>query len=143
MYPCRGCGAVYETGAEGCGARFDTLLALDHSRREPWGSRHGLAFAAFALQHPDRHPPAVVERSWQLLYLVYEEGQRVERVLQGLARSGKQPSAWKVPPLPPRRPARFDLTIADLGDFEAVSYPDKLDAWCRAALEGWTREPDE
>ena len=50
--------------------RFELLLALDHSRAEPWGSRHGQAFAAFALQHPVRHA-ASLDVAWELLYRVY------------------------------------------------------------------------
>ena len=53
---CDECGARYTEPGDSCQARFDQLLALDHSRQEPWGSRHGLAFAAFALQHPRRFP---------------------------------------------------------------------------------------
>src|ERR1051326_7998235 len=52
MVRCVECGAEYESDEDSCVARFDRLLALDHSRQEPWGSRHGQAFAAFALQHP-------------------------------------------------------------------------------------------
>jgi hypothetical protein len=47
---CPECGATYSEEGDSCAARFDQLLALDHSRREPWGSRHGQAYAAFALQ---------------------------------------------------------------------------------------------
>ena len=53
---CNECGARYGNSTDSCVVRFDQLLALDHSRREPWGSRHGLAFAVFALQHPQRYP---------------------------------------------------------------------------------------
>jgi len=49
MTRCPECGASYATEDDSCSARFERLLALDHSRQEPWGSRHGQAFAAFAL----------------------------------------------------------------------------------------------
>src|SRR5205823_8749822 len=52
-HQCAECGAMYIDEFDSCAARFETLLAVDHSRREPWGSRHGQAFAAFALQHPN------------------------------------------------------------------------------------------
>src|SRR5712664_2891954 len=48
--PCPQCGAVYPPPPTSCADQFAVLLALDHSRREPWGSRHGLAFAAYSLQ---------------------------------------------------------------------------------------------
>ena len=34
-----------------CGELFDRLLALDHSRRQPWGALHGEAVACYFLQH--------------------------------------------------------------------------------------------
>jgi hypothetical protein len=37
----------------------------------------------------------------------------------------------------PRRLARFETTIADLGAFAAADYATRLDAWCRATLVGW------
>ena len=73
---CEECGAEYPEPADSCQARFDQLLALDHSRQEPWGSRHGLAFAAFALQHPRRFPAASVAQSRA----------RVERVVVAASR---------------------------------------------------------
>ncbi len=66
---CPECGAAYQAAGDSCGARFDALLALDHARREPWGSRHGLAFAAFALQHPAAHA-ASLDRAWAALHRV-------------------------------------------------------------------------
>jgi Family of unknown function (DUF5946) len=135
---CAGCGAVYAAPGDDCTARFSALLALDHSRREPWGSRHGLAVSAFALQHPDRHPRAVLERAWLFLHMVYLRGADPGRVARGLRRVGRHQPDWTAPPLPPVPPApAFAVTIADLGSFAADSYPAQLDAWCRAALAAW------
>jgi Family of unknown function (DUF5946)/DinB superfamily len=135
---CSGCGAVYPAPGEDCTARFEELLALDHSRREPWGSRHGLAAAAFTLQHSDRHPRDMLERAWLFLHLVYERGADRAKVARGLRRGGRRPPDWDAPPLPTStsRPS-FAVTIADLGTFPAATYPVQLDAWCRAALAGW------
>jgi hypothetical protein len=94
---CPECGAMYSEERDSCAARFEELLALDHSRREPWGSRHGQAFAAFALQHPVTRA-ASLDRAWAAL--------------------------WRI-------------TIRDLADFAAETYPARLDAWCRAALSSW------
>ena len=138
MPNCRECGAVYADEGDNCSARFDVLLALDHSRTEPWGSRHGLAFSAFALQHPDRFPPDVAERAWILLTSVYELGHDYARATAALRRLGRKRPEWDVPPLPdpPCKPS-YDVTIADLGSFDAETYPDGLDRWCEAALTGW------
>ncbi len=138
MTTCLECGATYEDDGDDCPRRFHALLALDHSRTEPWGSRHGLAFSAFALQHPGRFPPDVAERAWILLYSVYVLGSDYQRVTAALRRLGRQSPDWDVPALPSPRPAPpFAVTIADLGSFPAASYPEQLDRWCRAALAGW------
>lgn len=135
---CRECGAAYYQESESCASRFDALLALDHSRTEPWGSRHGLAFSAFALQHADRFSRMVLERAWILLWKVYREGEDPRRVTAALARFGKQSPDWVVPPLPEGKPdANYSVTIASLGSFAAEDYPRNLDAWCNAALAGW------
>jgi len=137
MPTCPECGAVYEAEDEDCGGRFEALLALDHSRTEPWGSRHGLAFSVFALQHSDRFPPDVAERAWILLYRVYVEGNDYQRVTAALRRMGRQNPDWDVPARASRRTASFSVTIADLGSFAADRYIDNLDRWCRATVEAW------
>jgi hypothetical protein len=137
MPSCNECGAVYQSEGDDCARRFETLLALDHSRTEPWGSRHGLAFSAFALQHPGRFPADVAERAWIMLYSVYIQGSDYQRVTAALRRMGRQNPEWGIPPLPQQRPSTFTVTIADLGAFEAESYPRQLDLWCQAALAGF------
>src|SRR5690349_14481376 len=104
MTACAGCGAVFASAGESCASRFDVLLALDHGRVEPWGSRHALAFSAFALQHSDRFARDVLQRAWLLLFSVYVNRSRVSRVTEALRRTGKRQPSWDVPPLPPGRP---------------------------------------
>ena len=138
MRTCPECGAAYDHDADNCTARFEALLALDHSRTEPWGSRHGLAFSAFALQHPDRFPPDVPARAWIMLFSVYVQGNDYSRVTAALRRLGRENPQWDIPPLPALRPTPpFAVTIADLGSFAAETYPGQLDRWCRSALDGW------
>lgn len=126
---CEDCGAHYQDADDSCQARFEQLLALDHSRQEPWGSRHGLAFAAFALQHPRRFSTASVARSRELIERVVA-GEPLARVIAELraqpqAVAGRQPAA---------APAPFAVTIADLGNFNAAIYADDLLRWARAAV---------
>jgi hypothetical protein len=135
--PCRECGARYLTRADSCAARFDALLALDHSRREPWGSRHGQAFAAFALQHPERHARSI-EAAWVALYRIYLDNQPASEVFETLRRlPGAVPTSWDIPKRPATRLHLPEMTIANLGDFGASSYPVLLDSWCRATLASW------
>lgn len=46
---CVECGASAGTS---CAELFEHLLALDHSRKEPWGPLHGIVVACYRLQHP-------------------------------------------------------------------------------------------
>lgn len=135
---CPQCGAVYRSAADSCQSRFDTLLALDHSRQEPWGSRHGSAFAAFVLQHAAGQSREMLERCWMLLHRIWVGGEDPRAVAYALRRieNGElEPSP--MPPLPMDAGAArsFRVTIADLGEFEAESYPRLLEDWCRATLE--------
>ena len=135
---CPQCGAVYENADDSCAQRFSALLALDHSRQEPWGSQHGSAFAAFTLQHPEGQPRALLERCWIMLHRIWvarDDPQFVIRTLRDVENG--RPHRWTVPPLPvdAARPRRPRVTIADLGEFDAAGYPGQLEAWCRATLE--------
>ena len=141
---CPQCGAAYQRDSDSCAQRFAALLALDHSRQEPWGSRHGSAFAAYTLQHPVGQSRALLERCWTLLQRIWvagDEPQFVARTLRGVEYG--RPLPWTVPPLPadaavPRRPR---ITIADLGDFDPAAYPRQLESWCRATLDALAHPP--
>ena len=134
---CFECGASYDAAGDSCSVRFEALLALDHSRQEPWGSRHGRAFAAFALQHPKTYASSV-DRAWTVLHRIYVSGEEPAGVFAALIVSrGAVPANWVTPPRPMRMLAAPAVTIADLADFAPTSYPERLDAWCRAALAAW------
>jgi len=137
MTRCPECGASYDTDGDSCAARFDQLLALDHSRREPWGSRHGQAFAAFALQHPQRFAGSL-DHAWAALHRIYFAGDRPTLVFEQL-RSGRQGALarWNVPPRPERPVTSPSVTVANLGAFDADTYAEQLDDWCRASLAMW------
>ncbi len=134
---CPECGARYTSDDDSCSARFDTLLALDHSRQEPWGSRHGQAFAAFALEHPVRHADSL-DTAWDLLYRIYRLHEPARAVIASLRQNTSQLRRGpRVPPRPPTQVAAPRVTIADLADFAPSTYPTQLDAWCQAALASW------
>jgi hypothetical protein len=134
---CSECGAEYSADGDSCQARFEQLLALDHSRREPWGSRHGQAFAAFALQHPQRYASSL-DHAWAALQRIYVAGNRPSHVFEQLrSNRGSVPRDWRVPVRPKRPVAAPSFTIADLGDFDATTYAELLDDWCRASLVMW------
>ncbi len=136
MAACPECGARYADPHQSCTARFEVLLALDHSRREPWGSRHGQAFAAFALQHPSRYPRSL-DQAWTALYRIYVEGESARRVFESLRGRASIPASTV--PVRPEHPRAWPLvTIATLGDFAAETYPGGLDRWCRATLQAWS-----
>lgn len=134
---CPECGAAYEADGDSCATRFEALLALDHSRQEPWGSRHGQAFAAYVLQHPVAHAPSL-DRAWAALHRIYVQGEPPALVFGALVRErGAMPSGWRTPPRLPRPITMPAITVADLADFAAATYPERLDAWCRASLAAW------
>lgn len=134
---CPECGASYVAAGDSCAARFEALLALDHSRREPWGSRHGQAFAAFVLQHPAAHAGSL-DRAWAALHRIHVAGEAASRVFGALvAAAGATPGGWGTPPRTASMLGSPAVTIADLGDFAAATYPERLEAWCRAALAAW------
>jgi hypothetical protein len=136
-HACPECGATYTDADDSCAVRFAALLALDHSRREPWGSRHGQAFAAFALQHPATHA-ASLDRAWAVLSRIYVDGEPPKRVFDRLVSlRGGMPPEWHAPPRPTQRRSAPTITIADLGEFAADGYAEHLEAWCRASLDAW------
>ena len=135
---CDECGAAFPAG-ESCRGRFDELLALDHSRTEPWGSRHGLAFAAFTLQHSRAASHEMVERCLDMLRRVYVAGEDRMKVYTTMRDSHVRALASSPCQMPPLAPMSFSFTIADMGDFGAESYADNLDEWCRATLDAWAQ----
>ena len=136
MTRCDECGASYADASDSCTKRFGQLLALDHSRQEPWGSRHGLAFAAFALQHPGRFDSATTDRSRELVERVLVQGEALDRVVREFRAAPSRPDRGVSKP----RSTEYPVTIVDLGDFDAARYADNLERWCLSALGSRERE---
>jgi hypothetical protein len=130
-YICADCGARYDNAEDSCTVRFDQLLALDHSRQEPWGSRHGLAFAVFALQHPNRYHAATRARSFELLERVFLRCESTESVIGDFRARGSDGRSNELPSVA----GPFSYTIADCGSFDAADYVARLEQWCRNTLE--------
>ena len=133
---CAECGATWRDPEDACAARFDRLLALDHSHREPWGSRHGLAFAVYAVQHPARFPATSRAAAVELLTAVYRRGEDRAWAVRRLrtAMADRKPASGTPDASVPHPRDGFPVTIASLGTFEAETYASALDAWCRATL---------
>jgi hypothetical protein len=77
-------------------------------------------------------------RCWTLLQRVWVAGDDPQYVANTLRRiEAGAPTPWTIPPLPADadRPRHPRVTIADLGTFEAATFPAKLESWCRATLE--------
>lgn len=131
---CPECGATFADTGDSCEARFNRLLALDHARVAPFGSRHGLLFAVFALQHPSRFASSL-PAAWRVLYRTYVLRERAEWVLRTEA-AHRERATTSVPPLPCEHEGHPGCTIARDGLFDAAAYARTLDEWCRATL-GW------
>ena len=139
---CSQCGAVFADPSQNCEEQFDKLLALDHSRVQPWGSRHGLAFSTFALQHPAGRTGPQLAACWVMLYRVWMKGDNRAKLAAAMReRQDMTPEEWGVPAVPPVPPAgtQYAVTIADLGEFDADTYVRKLEDWGRATLKAWAR----
>lgn len=144
MTSCVECGA--DNTAATCDELFQRLLALDHSRQEPWGSRHAIAVACFFLQHP-RHPSAPRDRSvaQSLLRTYVDEGlravtawtQRARRANARQGSRGRQTIRVAGDERAGEAPTSYATTIVDVaedGDFPAADYPAALDRWVAATV---------
>lgn len=102
-----------------CGELFDTLLALDHSRRQPWGGVHGEVVACYFLQHPGA-PRAPAETA-----PLYE-------ILERFAARGLPPSVTTAE-------TSTAVTIHDVavdGSFPAAGHRERVQRWAAAILAG-------
>lgn len=133
-----------ECGAVSCPDLFDTVLALDHSRRPPWGPLHGVTVACYLLQHPSRLPATHRARPLAVLRAYTTGGLDAATRLTEQARQANNHRARHTaeepepPPVPP--PAAFEVTIADVagdGTFPAAGFADRVGAWARATLSAW------
>ncbi|WP_232665274.1 DUF5946 family protein [Pseudonocardia sp. TRM90224] len=127
---------------------FHELLALDHSRRPPWGPLHGVVVACHLLQTA----PGQVRSDDPRLVLLRDF---VDGGLQAVAEraaasrrgnSHRSRSAWPPEPSGPElaEPGGFAVTIADVaveGTFPADGYEERVARWAAATLGAWTGTP--
>lgn len=142
MDTCPECGAASETP---CEELFRRLLALDHSRREPWGPLHGVAVACHRLQHPSSLADGTHEFPLELLRAHVEGGVAASRELTERARRANSHRVRRREPAHrasgrTRSPAEFTVTIAEVavdGTFPAEGHPERVRTWAEATLHAW------
>ncbi|GAA1580127.1 hypothetical protein GCM10009678_73510 [Actinomadura kijaniata] len=151
MTHCPECGAPAEPRS--CEELFHALLALDHSRRPPWGPLHGVSVSCFLLQHPSRIPGPDAAPPWSLLHAYLRDGldgadRRVRHVRRGDSHRGPGGAPAAAPgvaaPALDRPPARFAVTIAEVaggGDFPAEGFAERVRDWAAATVDAWTSRP--
>lgn len=146
---CPECGGL--VSPRSCDDLFQELLALDHSRRAPWGPLHGIAVACFFLQHSSRMPSAARSLYWAVLHAYMRDGlaaagPMAERVrkLNSHRRGGRAPRAGDypgAPPFPETGPPRdFATTIADVsadGSFPAAGHEERVRRWAADTVGSW------
>lgn len=138
---CPQCGALYRDAADCCERRFQTLLALDHSRAEPWGPLHGVVFACYTLQHPEGQGREALERCWLALHRIVVSGDDPVRLFAALRNAPKLELAeWGAPalPAPPPPGGPYAVTLAEFGEFPAESHAERMAAWAKATYERWS-----
>ena len=137
---CPQCGATFADEKRVVKGQFDKLLALDHSRVQPWGSRHNLAFSTFTMQHPEGMHARRLAARWCDVAC----GSKRRQLRRSLAAAMRE--RWNLPPeerggnsAPGNLAAhaKYAVTITDLGEFDADSYVHKLEEWGRATLAAW------
>jgi len=136
---------------------FDRLLALDHSRAEPWGPLHAVTVTCYRLQHPatcavgQEEPMLDLLRTYrdgglEALHRWTEAARRSNTHRRRAARSTPESSGLdsgptaQPPASRPDRPARFETTIADVavdGTFPAQGFADRMRTWAQATIRAW------
>ncbi|MDA3630988.1 DUF5946 family protein [Saccharopolyspora sp. WRP15-2] len=121
------------------------MLALDHSRRAPWGPLHGVTVSCFLLQHPSRLPASERGRAWAILNTYVGEGlaattrltERARRANSHRNHDAALPDSGLGMSDPP---AAFGVTIADVaqdGTFPAYGFSGRVTAWAEDIITAW------
>lgn len=136
-----------DCGAERCDELFETLLALDHSRQEPWGPLHGVVAPCYFLQHSARSADSSWSVYWSMLRAYLAGGTAALdamtnqlRALNSHRKGGLGPES--VADVPVKSPPLhgFVVTIAEVavdGTFPAEGYEDRVREWAEATAAAW------
>lgn len=132
---CAECGATGRFGS--CPQLFETLLALDHQRLQPWGRFHGLNVACYLLQHPSQAIHGVHLEHLELVTAYLEGGlaavTELERRRVRLNRNHRLPtSKGPAPPLT-NRPVCTIVDVSVDGTFPADGYEERMQRWANSA----------
>ncbi|GHE90409.1 hypothetical protein GCM10017786_23360 [Amycolatopsis deserti] len=117
------------------------MLALDHSRQEPWGPLHGVTVACFLLQHPSRLPAPDRGRAWAIVRGFVDGGLAAVADLTDAVRranSHRARGALPILDVPPSVSGPFEVTIVDVaqdGTFPAAGFAARVRAWAQATLD--------
>jgi hypothetical protein len=143
-----GAGTCGECGAPGCEELFQTLLALDHGRQEPWGPLHGVSVSCFLLQHPGRLPGDGGARAREFLRAYLGGGlAEVDRLVERARRANSHRVRGEAPEVVREAPQEvprggYGVTIAEVavdGTFPAEGFPERVRAWAAATVAPWER----
>jgi hypothetical protein len=158
MTRCSECGTPARPHS--CEELFHVVLALDHSRRAPWGPLHGVTVSCFLFQHPGRLPTHDRARPWATLHAYLDGGlAAVTRLADSLRRANSHranshranshraggPGIAEVVagvPVAPLglTPTAFAVTIGDVaedGTFPSAGFPERVHAWAAATVDAW------
>lgn len=137
-------GATHATmlSSPGCWKAYGDVLAREYEDPLLFGRVHTLTVAAYALQHPgdvaDRRAVQSVWVHFCALLLRIDEGAAEREITAAM----KRLAGTRLPPLPPR-PARFDVTLADVRTESRESHAAGVERWADCAYRSWRalREP--
>lgn len=133
---CRECGASGRWGS--CDQLFMSLLALDHERKQPWGSWHALNVACYLLQHPSRSVNSALAGQWEMVQTFLSGGLDAVRVKTEEAvrqnshrRSGPDGRADSAPALVEKPGVTIENVSVD-GSFPPDDYSTRMEKWIRS-----------
>jgi hypothetical protein len=120
---------------------FEALLALDHSRRPPWGPLHAVAVSCYLLQRTEVQIRSDDSRLEILRAFLAGGRPSLDAKVARLRRADTRTSTGVALAVP----AGFDMTILDVsvdGSFPAEGYEQRVRQWSFTTLTAWTGAED-
>lgn len=143
---CADCGWA-DDGRGPCGVLLDALLAVEFSRRQPWGRLHGVTVPAFWLQHAGTDPLGDRSVRWAVLRTYLDGGiDALETAIAAARRrrhaGGPRPpevsdypvAAEAAPPTPRMWSTTIGHVAAADGSFPAEGHTARVEAWVRGVV---------